>query len=176
MGIVRARRKFKKLVSSKFEQMFRNAGLPRQRNPDDLKPIVDALKDLKCLTDVPQEILFRYCQEAETKIYKGGSYVYKAGDRVGKIYIVLSGVLRLLNCMARPGHQTIEVTTKTLGKGDWFGTMSLQRQENNAVYVQSTCEVLYIKRYIKNQSKSNSSLNCNFQRYLPKAVLKYKKL
>ena len=47
--------------------MFRNAGLPRQRNPDDLKPIVDALKDLKCLTDVLQEILFRYCQEAETK-------------------------------------------------------------------------------------------------------------
>ena len=176
MGIVRARRKFKKLVSSKFEQMFRNAGLPGQRNPDDVKAIADALKDLKCLTDVPQKILLRYCQEAETKIYKGGSYVYKAGDKVGKIYIVLSGVLRLLNCMARPGHQTIEVTTKTLGKGDWFGTMSLQRQENNAVYVQSSCEVLYIKRYIKNQSKSNSSLRYKLPTISPKSSTKIQKI
>ena len=77
--------------------------------------------------------------------------------------------------MARPGHQTIEVTTKTLGKGDWFGTMSLQRQENNAVYVQSSCEVLYIKRYIKNPNKSNSILNCKLPTISPKRSIQMQK-
>ena len=56
-------------------------------------------------------------------------------------------------CMTRPGHQTIEVTTKTLHKGDWFGTLSLKRQENNSIYVQSTCEVMCIKRYIRDPKR-----------------------
>eukprot|EP00943_MAST-04B_sp_MAST-4B-sp1_P001362 g1362.t1 len=153
MGVVRARRKFKNIVSSKYEQMFRNAGYPNARNEGMVNKLVDELRQLKCLTDVPKNILYRYCQEAETKIFKGGSYVYKTGESVGKIYIVLSGVLRLMYCLTRPGHQTIEVTTKMLEKGDWFGTLSLKRQENNAVYVQSTCEVLCIKRYIRDLKK-----------------------
>ena len=124
---------------------------------------------------MPQKTLSRYYEEAETKIYKGGSYVYKAGDKSRKKYIVLSGVLRLLNCMTRPGHQTIEVTTKTLGKGDWFGTMSLQRQENNAIYVQSSCEVLYIKRYVENPNKPSSILNSNLPIISPKSSIQMQK-
>ena len=153
MGVIRARRKFKNVVSSKYEQMFRSAGYPNERPDDKVNVLIDQIGQLKCLVDVPRDILFKYCQQAETKIFKGGSYVYKPGDSVGKIYIVLSGVVRLMYCMTRPGHQTIEVTTKTLHKGDWFGTLSLKRQENNSIYVQSTCEVMCIKRYIRDPKR-----------------------
>ena len=71
MGVIRARRKFKNVVSSKYEQMFRSAGYPNERPDDKVNVLIDQIGQLKCLVDVPRDILFKYCQQAETKIFKG---------------------------------------------------------------------------------------------------------
>ena len=96
MGVLKARKKFKRVLNSPYAYALSSAGRPGERSPEKVEELYEVLSELKAFQDLPKEIVHLFCMHANIEHVTGGSYVYKIGDPMNKLYVVAGGILRLM--------------------------------------------------------------------------------
>ncbi|GAW40968.1 Cyclic AMP receptor-like protein [Brevundimonas sp. SH203] len=83
-------------------------------------------------------------REATTMTARSGRRIYRCGDAGNGLYAVLDGGVRLV----APSADGRDVTNLVLGKGDWFGELSLldgQPRPHDAV-AEGDCRLLFVSQ------------------------------
>ncbi len=84
--------------------------------------LTDSLKKVPLLAALKQEHLEMLSKLVTTRTYKKGDVIIKQGDPGAGLFVILSGSVAV-TAKSRPGLPDNKLST--LGKGDFFGDMSL---------------------------------------------------
>jgi CRP-like cAMP-binding protein/tetratricopeptide (TPR) repeat protein len=153
MGVLKARKKFKRVLNSPYAYALSSAGRPGERSPEKVEELYEVLSELKAFQDLPKEIVHLFCMHANIEHVTGGSYVYKIGDPMNKLYVVAGGILRLMKHLNAIDRNSVEVTARQIEEGDWFGGVIAGEVHPAAVYVQTSCELLCLDHSVLEAAK-----------------------
>jgi CRP/FNR family transcriptional regulator, cyclic AMP receptor protein len=109
--------------------------------------LIDSLKRVPILAALRQEHLEMLAKLATTRLYKKGDVIIKQGDPGAGLFVVLSGSVSV-TAKSRPGLP--EMKLSNLGKGDFFGEMSLIDGYPRSATVAATTEtsVVELNRWV----------------------------
>ena len=145
MGVLKARKKFKRALSSPYAHAFLLAGKPGRRDEATLVQLTRTVENLNLFDGISFSIINLFCQFAELKSYPSGSYIYKHGEKCNGMYVVVSGILRTMKRLDDNRRNEVEVIARRSKPGDWFGEVLPGSIRNSAEYVQTSCELLYLQ-------------------------------
>jgi serine/threonine protein phosphatase PrpC/CRP-like cAMP-binding protein len=99
----------------------------------------EVLAKMPLFSRLSEREMLRIMQVAEVRAYAPGEQVIKEGDRGDELFIVLSGIVRVLRG---------EAVLTTLGAGEHFGEMALIRSvpRSASVHAEGDCELIAIRR------------------------------
>ena len=63
---------------------------------------------------LPKESVLLFCMHAKVEHVAGGSYVYKSGDSMNKLYVVAGGVLRMMKPLNSIDKSGVEVIARQI--------------------------------------------------------------
>lgn len=145
MGVLKARKKFKRALSSPYAHAFLLAGEPGHRDEATLLQLTGTVEKLNLFDGISFSIINSFCQFAELKSYPSGSYIYKHGEKCNGMYVVVSGILRTMKRLDDNRRNEVDVIARRSKPGDWFGEVLPGSTRISSEYVQTSCELLYLQ-------------------------------
>ena len=127
-----------------------------QRLKEEQERAIETLRAIDFLSVLSSEDLAAMAQEARRRVYLQGETVFRQGDAGSELFLILEGQADVV-----VGEGTKALTVATLGKGQFFGEMSLLTGEPRAatIVARSRLEVLVItKNALARPLKSNPQL------------------
>src|SRR4051794_2472967 len=112
-----------------------------------MENLSENLKRVPILAALKQEHLDMLAKLATTRTYKKGDVIIKQGDPGAGLFVVMSGGVSV-TAKSRPGLP--EMKLSNLGKGDFFGEMSLIDGYPRSATVTATAEtsVIELNRWV----------------------------
>lgn len=109
--------------------------------------LIQSLKVVPILAALKQEHLEMLSKLATTRTYKKADVIIKQGDPGTGLFVILTGTV-LVSAKSRPGLP--ETKLSNLGKGDFFGDMSLIDGYPRSATVTATSEtsVIELNRWV----------------------------
>jgi CRP/FNR family cyclic AMP-dependent transcriptional regulator len=104
----------------------------------------DLLKKIYLFQNLTNSDLDQVLKIAERESFKAGDLIFKEGDQGDKLYIIMSGQVRI----SRKMHSGEEEALSVLKEGDFFGEMSLidDIERSADAIANAECTLLSIKR------------------------------
>ena len=109
--------------------------------------LIETLKKVPLLAVLKQEHLEMLSKLVTTRSYKKGDVIIKQGDPGAGLFVILNGSVSV-TAKSRPGLP--ETKLSTLGKGDFFGDMSLidGYPRSATVTAQAETNVVELNRWV----------------------------
>ena len=109
--------------------------------------LIDSLRKVPMLAPLRQEYLEMLAKLANVRTYKKSEVIIKQGDPGTGLFIIITGSVTITS-KSRPGMP--DAILANMGKGDFFGDMSLidGYPRSATVAATSECQVLELNRWV----------------------------
>jgi CRP-like cAMP-binding protein len=109
--------------------------------------LIDSLRKVPMLAPLRQEYLEMLAKLANVRTYKKSEIIIKQGDPGTGLFIIITGSVTITS-KSRPGMP--DAILANMGKGDFFGDMSLidGYPRSATVAATSECQVLELNRWV----------------------------